>query len=111
MNYIILYATAIISKIKPKQIRIILASSIGAIYAIIAYMSILEIYSTIILKIFLSIIGFIIHFLIFYLSSASLCLSFNLLCFSKIYSYIGIGFPIPSWYFIPFAINFAFDTC
>ena len=56
MNYIILYATAIISKIKPKQIRIILASFIGAIYAIIAYMSILEIYSTIILKIFLSII-------------------------------------------------------
>lgn len=56
MNYIILYGTAIISKVTPKQIRLIIASTIGAIYAIIAYMSILKIYSTFILKIILSII-------------------------------------------------------
>ena len=56
MNYIILYGTAIISKVTPKQARLIIASTIGAIYAIIAYMSILKIYSTFILKIVLSII-------------------------------------------------------
>lgn len=56
MNYIILYGTAIISKVTPKQIRLIIASTVGAIYAIIAYMSILKIYSTFILKIILSII-------------------------------------------------------
>lgn len=56
MNYIILYGTAIISKVTPKHIRLVLASTIGAIYAIVAYMSILKIYSTFILKIILSII-------------------------------------------------------
>lgn len=56
MNYIILYGTGVIAKVPPKQIRIIIASFIGAIYSIIAYSSILKIYSTIILKIILSII-------------------------------------------------------
>ena len=56
MNYIILYGTAIISKAIPKPIRLIIASSIGALYAIIQYLSILKIYSTFILKIILSII-------------------------------------------------------
>lgn len=56
MNYIILYATSIIIKIKIKHIRLILASSLGAIYSIIAYMSILEMYSSVILKIILSVI-------------------------------------------------------
>ena len=56
MDYIILYATAIISKVVPNQIRLIIASTIGAIYAIIANMSFLQIYSTIILKFILSII-------------------------------------------------------
>ena len=42
MNYIILFATSIIIKVKVKHIRLILASSLGAIYSIIAYMSILE---------------------------------------------------------------------
>lgn len=56
MNYIILFATSIIIKIKVKHIRLILASTLGAIYSIIAYMSILEMYSSVILKIILSVI-------------------------------------------------------
>ena len=56
MNYIILFTTGLILKIKIKHLRLILASFIGAIYSIIAYMGILEIYSSIVLKIILSII-------------------------------------------------------
>ncbi len=56
MNYIILFTTSQILKIEPKHIRIILASLLGAIYSIIAYMNILDIYSKIPLKILLSII-------------------------------------------------------
>lgn len=56
MNYIILFATGIIIKIKIKHMRLILASVLGAIYSIVAYMSILEIYSSIVLKIVLSVI-------------------------------------------------------
>ena len=56
MNYIILFTTSQILKIKPKHIRIILASLLGAIYSIIGYMNILDIYSKIPLKILLSII-------------------------------------------------------
>ena len=56
MNYIILYTTGIIAKVIPRHMRLAISSFVGAVYAIIAYMSILEIYSTIILKIILSII-------------------------------------------------------
>lgn len=56
MNYIILYGTAVISKVIPQNIKLILASGVGAVYAIIAYMSILKIYSSIILKIVLSVV-------------------------------------------------------
>lgn len=56
MNYIILFATGIIIKTKIKHIRLIFASLIGAIYSVIAYMSILEIYTSIIFKFILSII-------------------------------------------------------
>lgn len=81
MNYIILFSTAIILKIKMKHIRLILGSLLGSIYSVIAYMSILEIYSSMILKIILSIIIVYIAFnpqnvkqmwkniLIFYLTS------------------------------------------
>lgn len=81
MNYIILYATGIILKIKIKHIRLIIASLLGAIYSIIAYMSVLEIYSSIILKIILSVVIVYIsynpqnvkqlwkHILIFYMTS------------------------------------------
>ena len=56
MNAIIIYASAIILKIKPKTIRIILASAIGSIYAIITYVTELHIYTSIISKGILSII-------------------------------------------------------
>lgn len=55
MNYIILFATAYILKIKVNHIRIILSALLGGIYAILAYMEILEIYSNIFLKVILSI--------------------------------------------------------
>ena len=55
MNYIILFATGIIVKVSPKIIRTLISSLIGSIYAIILYVSKLEIYSNIILKIVLSI--------------------------------------------------------
>lgn len=56
MNYIIFFATGIILKTKLKQLRLILASLLGAIYSIVAYTSILEIYSSMMLKLILSII-------------------------------------------------------
>lgn len=54
MNAIIIYASAIILKIKPKTIRIILASGIGSIYAITTYVTELHIYTSIISKVILS---------------------------------------------------------
>lgn len=56
MNYIILCATGIVSKIKIKHLRLIMASLLGAVYSVVAYMKILEIYSNIVLKILLSVI-------------------------------------------------------
>ena len=81
MNYIILFATGVILKIKITHIRLILASLVGAIYTIIAYVSALKIYSNIFLKFVLSLIIIYIAFnpkdvkrlfkftLIFYLTS------------------------------------------
>lgn len=54
MNYIILFATGIIVRVPPKIIRTFISSAIGSIYAIVSYMSILEIYSSLFLKIILS---------------------------------------------------------
>ena len=56
MNYIILFTTALIIKLKIKNIRILLASLLGAIYSVVAYIRILELYSSMILKIILSIL-------------------------------------------------------
>ena len=56
MNSIILIATGIILKQKLSWIRILLASSLGAIYSILSYISELKIYSNFILKIILSIL-------------------------------------------------------
>lgn len=81
MNSIILYATAIILKIKPKTIRIIVSSTIGSVYAIILYITNMKIYTSIISKIILSAIMVYVAFnsqsvkkmwkqlLIFYLTS------------------------------------------
>ena len=58
MNYIILFATLVIIKIKCKcqQTRLLISSFIGSIYSIIVYLNILPIYSNIISKIILSIV-------------------------------------------------------
>ena len=56
MNSIILYATSIILKIKPKVTRIIISSIIGSIYAIITYLTKFAIYTTIIVKCILAIV-------------------------------------------------------
>lgn len=56
MNYIILFATGYLLKIKMNHIRLILSAILGGIYSILAYMEILEIYSNLILKIILSIV-------------------------------------------------------
>ncbi len=81
MNIIILYTTSIILKVKPKVIRIITASLIGSIYAIIAYTTEISIYASIISKWILAIVIVYIAFnpqtvkkmckqvLIFYLTS------------------------------------------
>ncbi len=81
MNSIILYATSIILKIKPKLIRIILASIIGSIYAIVTYITEISIYTSIIAKGILAIVMVYVGFnpqdvkkmckqvLIFYLTS------------------------------------------
>ena len=81
MNYIILFATGVILKIHIKHVRLILASFVGAIYTIIAYISGLKIYSNFFLKLILSVIIIYIAFnpnqlkkllkytLIFYLTS------------------------------------------
>ena len=43
MNYIILFATAYIMKLKISHIRLVASSGIGAIYSIMLYMQILPI--------------------------------------------------------------------
>lgn len=55
MNYIILFATGTIIKAPIKIVRTLISSVIGSVYAIVSYMSILEIYSNTALKIILSI--------------------------------------------------------
>ena len=62
MNSIILYATAIILKNKPKVIRVLLSSVLGSVYAIITYITEIPIYTTAILKAILAIIMIYIAF-------------------------------------------------
>lgn len=54
MNYIILFATGTILKIPLKIIRTFISSTIGSIYAVLSYVSPMEIYSNTILKMILS---------------------------------------------------------
>ena len=56
INYVILYATGMISKSKIKHTKILIGSILGAIYSIIYYLINLKIYSNVIIKIILSII-------------------------------------------------------
>lgn len=56
MNYIILFATGYLMKIKMKQLRLVASSLLGGIYAVIAYLEILPIYSSFSMKIILSVL-------------------------------------------------------
>ncbi len=56
MNYIILLATGIILRTKIKHLKIIIASVLGAIYSVVAYISDLKIYSSLFIKLLLSVI-------------------------------------------------------
>lgn len=56
MNYIILFATGYVLKVKRKHWRLITSSILGGIYSILAYMEILGLYSNIIIKIIISIV-------------------------------------------------------
>ena len=81
MNYIILFATGTIVKAPIRILRTAISSTIGSIYAVISYMSLLEIFSSTILKITLSLAmvyiafnsktlkQFFKHLIIFYLTS------------------------------------------
>ena len=56
MNYIILFATGYILKIKLNHIRLIVSALLGGIYSILAYMEILPIYTNFLMKILLSVV-------------------------------------------------------
>lgn len=56
MNYIILYATSLISKSKTSWLKMFIASLLGTLYVVIAYISKLNMYSNILLKTILSVI-------------------------------------------------------
>lgn len=62
MNYIILFATGYIVKLKVKQIRIILSSCLGSLYAILVYMQNNILISNIVIKVILSIVMLLIAF-------------------------------------------------
>lgn len=55
MNYIIIFSTGTICKVNMKQIRILLASTLGAIYAIMLYIFKFNVYSNQITKIILTV--------------------------------------------------------
>lgn len=81
MNCIILLATGVILKDRVKIIRNLISSIIGSIYAIIIYVSNIQIYSNVFLKVILSLVivyiafkpsnlkSFLKHLIIFYLTS------------------------------------------
>ena len=62
MNYIILFGTGFIQKLKMKNYRLVISSLMGAIYSIIIYLKIIPIYSNVFMKILLSLIMIYIAF-------------------------------------------------
>lgn len=55
MNYIILFATGYILKMKRRYLNLFISAMIGGVYSILAYMRVLELYSNFFMKIILSI--------------------------------------------------------
>ena len=62
MNYIILFATGIIIKVSLKQTKLIFASLLGSLYAILVYMQNNILISNIVIKVILSIVMLLIAF-------------------------------------------------
>lgn len=91
MNYIILFATGYIMKLKIKQFRIIISSLIGGIYAIIAYMEIIPVYSNLISKIILSIS---MVYIAYYPKNIKLCLKELLLFYLVSFVFGGCAFAL-----------------
>ena len=91
MNYIILFATAVVLKLKIKQIRVILASLVGAIYTIISYISGLKIYSNFFLKLILS---FVIIYMAFNPKSLKKLLKFTLIFYLTSFVFGGAAFAL-----------------
>ncbi len=91
MNYIILFATAVVLKLKIKQIRVILASLVGAIYTIISYISGLKIYSNFFLKLILS---FVIIYIAFNPKSLKKLLKFTLIFYLTSFVFGGAAFAL-----------------
>lgn len=56
MNYIILFATGLINRVKIKAWRLFVASLIGGIYSILSFAPVLEIYTNFLFKVILSIV-------------------------------------------------------
>lgn len=91
MNYIILFATGYIMKLKIKHLRIILSSLIGGIYAIISYMDIIPVYSTLIAKVILSIS---MVYIAYYPKNIKLCLKELLLFYLVSFVFGGCAFAL-----------------
>lgn len=62
MNYIILFATGLIHRVKIKSWKTFVSSLIGGIYSVLSFMPILEIYSNFIFKVILSVVMIYIAF-------------------------------------------------
>ncbi len=62
MNYIILFTTGMIARTKTSTIKLVFSGGVGGVYAVISFMNILEIYSSITLKILLSVVMIYIAF-------------------------------------------------
>lgn len=56
MNYIILYVTAFLYKTRIRHLRILFSSIIGGTYAAVSFMQILQVYSSVTLKVVLSVV-------------------------------------------------------
>lgn len=91
MNYIILFATGYIMKLKIKHLRIILSSAIGGVYAIISYMDIIPVYSTLIAKVILSIS---MVYIAYYPKNIKLCLKELLLFYLVSFVFGGCAFAL-----------------
>ncbi len=91
MNYIILFATAIIVKTPIKLLKTFLASTLGSVYAIITYITQMEIFTNIFLKVILSIT---ITYIAFTPKSLKLLLKQLLIFYLTSFTFGGVAFAL-----------------